>query len=217
MVDKQCIAIFGGSGKTGRELISVALEKGFNVRALCRPGSEPIEARTGLEIITGQLTEPNDIRRTLEGTIGAAVVFGPRLGKRNNPKPFTADATSRIIAEMKRLGILRLVVQTGAMAGSDHSNLSMMVRRFADSYRKNYPEVAADRDAQEAVTKESGLDWTIVRPFRISGARGNGHPNVSPVIRIGMFTSIRRRDLAEFHVNELSAGRFHKQIVNIVS
>lgn len=165
----------------------------------------------------GQLTEPADIRRNLEGTDGVAVVFGPRLGRGKHPVPFCAEATKIIVAEMKNLGINRLIVQTGAMAGGDNPNWSRGVKWFVGRYRKQYPEINADRDAQEIVTKESGLDWTLVRPFRISGARGNGHPHMAPAIRIGMFTSIRRRDPVEFELGELTKGRFHRQIVYIVS
>jgi len=217
MVSTKCIAVFGGSGKTGQELISVALRKGLRVKALYRPGSEPHEKPTGLETVNGQLTEPTDIRRTLEGTDGAILVFGPRLGRGKNPQPFCADATAKIIAEMKRLGVERIIVQTGAMAGGDTPNWSWFVKRFVRTYRRNYPEINKDRDAQEVVTKESGLDWTLAKPFRISGARGKGSAHVAPAIRINAFTSIRRTDLAEFLVNEVTEGRFHRQAVYIVT
>jgi uncharacterized protein YbjT (DUF2867 family) len=216
MVKTPCIAVFGGSGKTGRELIAVALKKGVLVRALYRPGSEP-SPTPGLEIITGQLTESGDIRRTLEGTDGAILVFGPRLGRHAHPEPFCAEATSRIIAAMKRLGIARLICQTGAMAGGDTPNWSRMVRMFVSSYRRNYPTIDADRNAQEVVVKESGLDWTLAKPFRISGARGKGRVRVAPAIHIGAFTSIRRTDLAEFLIDECLMGSFHKQAVYIVN
>ena len=64
MIDKRCMAVFGGSGKTGREVARAAMAKGFGVRALYRPGSEPNEAIPGDEAITVQLTESNDVRRT---------------------------------------------------------------------------------------------------------------------------------------------------------
>ena len=131
--------------------------------------------------------------------------------------PFCAEATTKIIAEMKRLGIQRVIVQTGAMAGGNTSNWSRGVRWFVGRYRNKYPAIDADRDAQEVITKDSDLDWTLVKPFRISGARGKGQPHVAPAIRIGMFTSIRRTDLAEFLVDEVRAGRFHRQAVYIVN
>jgi putative NADH-flavin reductase len=219
LVETKYVAIFGGSGKIGKELISVALRNGLKIRALYRPGSEPQEEPPGLEVITGQVTELSDVRKTLEGTSGAIIVFGPRLGKHNDPQPFTADATGKIITEMKKLGISRLIVQTGAIVGGDTPNWSRGVRRIVRGYRKNFPKNAADRDAQERVTKESGLDWTLARPFRISEARGKGKERVRVAqnIHIGMLTSIRKTDLAEFLVEELVGGRFHRQAVYIVN
>lgn len=219
MVESICIAVFGGSGKVGSELISIALKRGLRVKALYRPGSEPEKVPKGLEIIMGQLTDRGDIRDALEGTAGAICVFGPRLGKRNHPVPFCAEATEKIVEEMKKIGMDRLLVQTGAMAGGDSPNWSGAVRRFVRSYRKNYPKIDADRDAQEKVTKESGLDWTLVKPFRISGGSGKGKDRVRVAqnVHIGMFTSIRRSDLAEFLVGELKEGRFHRQAIYIVN
>jgi putative NADH-flavin reductase len=219
MAGTKCIAVFGGSGKTGQELISAALKKGFDVRGLFRPGSEPQGMLSGLEVIIGQVTESADIRRTLEGTSGAIVVFGPRLGRRNHPQAFCAEATAKIVTEMKALGIHRLIVQTGAMAGGDTPNWSRGVRMLVHSYRRRYPEIDADRDAQEVITKKSGLDWTLAKPFRISGARGKNKEKVRVAqdLHIGAFTSIRRADLVEFLVDEFVPGVFHKQAVYVVN
>ena len=210
------IAVFGGSGLVGRELIAAALARGLQVKALYRPGSEPQGQTKGLEVITGQLTESPKIRQALEGTMGAICVFGPRLGKRNNPQPFCADATGRIIEEMKKLDMERIIVQTGAMAGGDSPNWSWFVRRFVKSYRKNYPEIDKDRDAQEAVTKASGLDWTITRTFRISGGKGTGNVRVLENVRISFFTHTPRPDFANFLLGELANGTHHRKTVYVV-
>ena len=214
-VKKRCIAVFGGSGLLGRELVSAALSKGLCVKALYRPGSES-RKEEGLEIITGKLKEASDIRRTLEGTVGAICVYGPRLSRGNDPEPFTADATSRIIEEMKALSLNRLIVQTGAMAGGDSPSWSWFVRRFVRSYRKDFPKSSKDRDAQEDVTRNSGLDWTITRTFRISGGGGSGRLRALENVRIGFFTHTPRRDFADFLVNELLEGTHHKKTIYVI-
>lgn len=216
------IAVFGGSGNTGREVISSALKRGLRVRALYRPGSEPRNVPAGLEVLRGQLSVPEDIRRTLLGTDGAICVFGPRLGglfskPREPPQPFCAAATTKVVSEMKRLGSQRLVCQTGAMAGDHVSNWSGFVRRFARRYRLRFPAIAADRDDQERIVNESGLDWTLVKPFRISAGRAVGRVRAAPAIRINAFTSVRRADLADFLVTEFTEGRYHRQAVFAVS
>ena len=212
----KCIAVFGGSGLVGRELVAAALAKGFCVKALYRPGSEPRSQMKGLEVIKGQLAEPLDIRRTLEGTIGTICVYGPRLRRGYDPKPFTADATAKIVEEMKKLGLGRLIVQTGAMAGGDTPNWSWFVKRFVKSYRKNFPQSDKDRDAQEVVTKNSGLDWTLVKPFRISSGRGTGKLRALENVRISFLTHTPRSDLAEFLLNELTNGTHHRMAIYVV-
>lgn len=215
------IAVFGGSGLTGRAVIAAALKRGACVQALYRPGSDPSEVPAGLRVVTGELTDPNAVREVLRGADGAVIVFGPRLGTPFSrppepPRPFCAPATALIISAMKELGMRRLVCQTGAMAGGSTSNLSPFVARFAARYRRNYPAIAADRDAQEHLVRDSGLDWTLFKPFRISGARGGRPTRVAPALRIGALTSIPRADLAELLVNEVMGGRFHEQAVYAV-
>ncbi len=210
------IAVFGGSGMLGKEIVAAALKRDLQVKALFRPGSDPKDQVKGLEVITGQLTDSSKIRQTLEGTIGAICVFGPRLGRKNNPQPFCADATARIIEEMKRIGLDRIVVQTGAMAGGDSPNWSWFVRRFVKSYRKNYPEISRDRDAQEKVTEESGLDWTITRSFRISGSKGTGQLRALENVRISFFTQTPRTDFADFLLSELLEGTHHRKTIYVV-
>lgn len=39
----------------------------------------------------------------------------------------------------------------------------------------------------------------------------------APAIRIGRFTSVRRADLAQFPVDEVTAGRWHRQAVRVVA
>jgi putative NADH-flavin reductase len=210
------VAVFGASGLVGREVVAAALRRGLQVQALYRPGSEPLGQTTGLEAITGQLTDSSRIQKTLEGTMGAICVFGPRLGRKNSPQPFCADATERIVEEMKKLRIERLIVQTGAMAGGDSPNWSWFVRRFVKSYRKNYPQIDKDRDAQETVTKGSGLDWTITRTFRISGGGGTGKVRALDSARISFFTHTPRGDFANFLLDELLNGTHHRKTIYVV-
>lgn len=211
------IAVFGGSGLTGQELISAALTKGLRVRALYRPGSEPRERPAGLDVLTGQLTNAEDVRRTLEGTDGAVLVFGPRLARKVKGDVFCAAATANVIAGMKELGIPRIVCQTGAMAGGDSPNWSWFVRSFVRRYRRNFPEVDKDRDAQEAAVRGSGLDWTLVKPFRISGGKPRGQVRAAPSLRISFLTHTVRADLAAFLVDEVRGGRWHRQAVYALS
>lgn len=214
------LAVFGASGNTGRAVVEASLAKSIRVRALYRPGSEPQGVSASHEVITGELTSKDDVRGVLSGTDAAILVFGPRLGgpfrkPPTPPQPFCAAATANVLEGMRELGIRRIVCQTGAMAGDGTPNWSAMVRRFVRNYRGRFPAIAADRDEQERIVKGCNLDWTLVKPFRISGSRAVGRVYAAPSLHIGVFTSVRRADLARFLVEEAVASRFRGQAVYV--
>lgn len=72
---------------------------------------------------------------------------------------------------------------------------------------------AADREHQEAIVRESGLRWTIVKPPRLteSARRPVVHPGSE--VRVGLLSSVSRLDLARLIVDEIEAPRFAGQAV----
>ena len=72
------IALFGGSGATGREVVQQALGRGIAVQGLVRAGSTlglhgPLVAE-----LTGSLTQEENLDAVLEDADAAILVFGPR-------------------------------------------------------------------------------------------------------------------------------------------
>ena len=217
MVQPNRIAVFGASGATGQAIGEAALRRGLEVRDLYRPGSEPREPAKGLEVVTGRLASTDDVRRTLTGTEAATCAFGPRIRRDGPaPAPFCAAATANVIAGMRTLEIERLVVQTGAMAAGDDANLGPSYRRMRARYRERFHDLAVDRDAQERVVQESGLDWLLVRPPRIVPGGPTGRLKVAESARIGLLAKARVGDLGELHCDELTRPRFHRQAVYVL-
>jgi nucleoside-diphosphate-sugar epimerase len=60
------ILVTGGTGFLGSHLVRALLERGHNVRALVRHGSDVAKLK-GAELVYGDLTEPDGLRRALEG------------------------------------------------------------------------------------------------------------------------------------------------------
>lgn len=217
MVQLNRIAVFGASGTTGQAIVEAALRRGLEVRALYRPGSQPGEPAKGLEVVTGHLASTDDVRRTLTGTEAATCAFGPRIRRDGPaPAPFCEAATANVIAGMRVLEIERLVVQTGAMATGDDANLGSSYRRMRSRYRERFHDLAVDREAQERVVQESGLDWLLVRPPRIVPGGPTGRLKVAETARIGLLAKARVGDLAEFHCDELARPRFHREAVYVL-
>ena len=206
------LAIFGGSGATGNALIRHVLIRGGNVRALVRD-VKSMNIKSGvLEIIEGSLLRAEHVEFCLKGSDAAICVFGPR-------PPYTdifcEAATRNVVEAMQRLGLKRLVCQTGAMIGDYPANRTLSFRLVVSRFNRRLPLVAADRAGQEAAVKGSGLTWTIVKPARLTDARAAGHWLVGPNVRAGLLSSISREDLADFVVEEALNPQFSEQAVFI--
>jgi uncharacterized protein YbjT (DUF2867 family) len=194
------LALFGGSGATGREVIRQGLAREIKIKALARNADAFKECPAGLEIIEGSLLEAADVERTLQDCTAVCCVFGPR-------PPYTdlfcAPATVAIVAAMHKLNIHRLVCQTGGMIGDYPDNRSLAFKAMVRMFNSKMPAGARDRTEQERIIKESGLEWTIVKPSRLTLGPAKGRVVAGPWVKLGMLSSISRADLAAFLIREL--------------
>lgn len=205
------IAIFGGSGATGKALIGHALEKGLSVRALARDARSIGAVPGRIEVLEGSLSSAGDVLSTLDGCGAAICVFGPRAPYVD---VFCEAATANIVTAMRKLGIRRLVCQTGAMIGAYPANRTLPFQLMADLFKRRSPQVASDREGQEDVVMRSGLAWTIVKPPRLSNGPASGKWFAGPDIRVGLFSSIARADLAQFLVAEALSAQHPGQTIS---
>lgn len=208
------VALFGGSGTTGKALIRHALIRGIKVRALVR-NARSMNVRSGLiEVIEGPLVSPDHVEFCLKGSDAAICVFGPR-------PPYTdifcEAATRTIVESMQKVRVKRLVCQTGAMIGEYPANRTLPFRLMVSMFNRRLPRIASDRASQEIVVKQSGLAWTLVKPARLSDSEAKNKWFAGPDIRAGLLSSISREDLADFLIEEALNPQFAEQAVFIHS
>lgn len=169
------------------------------MRALARnTASVRVEAGSG-EVVEGALSNPEDVLFVLRGCAAAICVFGPRPPYVD---VFCEQATANIVNAMRQLGIRRLVCQTGGMIGAYRANRTLPFQWMADAFRKHTPQIADDREGQERVVMHSGLDWTIVKPPRLTDGAAKGKWLAGTEVRLGLLSSITRADLSGFLLAE---------------
>lgn len=210
----QTVALFGGSGATGKALIRHALRKGIKVRALVR-NADAMNIKSGMvKVIEGSLTRADYVEFCLKGCDAAICVFGQRPPYTD---VFCEAATKTIVASMRKLGIKRLVCQTGAMAGKYPANRTLPFGVMVAIFNRRAPRVAGDRAGQEDAVRQSGLVWTLVKPSRLSNREPKGKWLAGPDVRVGLLSSIAREDLADFLLREALNPQFAGQVVFIRS
>lgn len=204
------LAVFGGSGATGRVLLEWAQKKGIRAAALVRDGNLKSSDLFGAELVTGTLTDAAVVEKTLVGCNAVICVFGQRPPYK---EIFCAQAMRVIIAGMEAQGVRRLVVQTGGMIGDYPENRTWFFTALTKLVRRQNPAMMRDREGQEVRVTMSALDWTIVKPPRLVNRQASGKYVAGPEVRLGLMSSLGREDLADFLITVAASNLHNREIV----
>lgn len=144
------IAVTGGTGFVGRELIDQALAAGHTVRALTR---RPQDLREGVEWIAGDLSDEGALDTLVAGSDAAVHVAG--VVSAPDPAMFehaNVLGTYAMVRASERTGSKRFVLVSSLAAREP--DLSLYGR---------------SKTRSEDVVRASSLDWSIVRPPAVYG------------------------------------------------
>jgi uncharacterized protein YbjT (DUF2867 family) len=195
------ILVLGATGATGRLIVSQALARGYDVNALVRSAEKARELK-GANVIVGDARNEVALRKALEGRDGVISALGTPAS------PFRevtllSTATRVLVGAMKAEHVSRLVCITGMGAGDSAGHGGFLFDNviFPLLLRKVY----ADKNRQEAIVRDSGFDWILVRPSVL-----NNKPDRKPVRALTDLShfnggSISREDVAMFVLDQLSA------------
>jgi len=205
------LAIFGATGKTGIELIKQALEQGHSVTAFVRDAARLAIKDEQLTFVTGDVFEPNSVAQAIQGqdAIICALGAGSDLKKTN----VRTTGTINIISGMQKNNVKRLIVVTAMGVGESWEDLSLFNKFFFATLLKSSRE---DHEAQEVVIKESGLDWTIIRPSGLTDSTRTGVYEVGENIPAAT-SKIARADVADLILKELEQNTLIGKAVTITN
>jgi putative NADH-flavin reductase len=198
------LLILGATGGIGLEAVRQAAERGHAVTALVR-SPESLHAFSGrIEIITGNLLNPSELEAAIRGHDAVLSAFGPRSTVERNRRQFALALTSAMLGARVR----RLLVVSVAFLFKD-----AVIPPAYLAGRLFFPHVVADAAEMERVVRESGLDWTIVRPPRLTDQPSSGKYRLREghLPRFGF--SVSREDVADFMIR---AVENHSSIGKIV-
>lgn len=196
------ILVVGATGGTGRLIVSQALAQGLDVTALVRSPQTGRDLE-GAKLIIGDARDETTLREALKGRDAVVSALGTPAS------PFRkvtllSTATRALVSAMKAEQVSRLVCITGMGAGDSagHGGFVFDNLIFPLLLRKVY----ADKDRQEAIIKDSGLDWVLVRPSVLNDEPGRG--SIRALTDISGFHggAISRADVAKFVLEQLRAN-----------
>jgi putative NADH-flavin reductase len=164
------LLIFGSTGGTGRELLKQALEQGHSVTACARNPAKIVDIKHAtLQVVRGDVLDPAVVESAVEGQEAVLSTIGAGAER----TILREDGTRNIVEAMKKTGVQRLICQSSLGVGDSRANLPFFTKYIIVSLFLRH--AFADHERQEAVVKQSSLDWTIVRPPHLTdGPRTGG-------------------------------------------
>ena len=195
------ILVLGATGGTGRLIVDQGVARGDDVAVLVR-SVEKAKDLKGAKILVGDARDEAALRQAVEGR--DAVVSA--LGTPASPfKEVTllSTATRALVKAMKAENVSRLVAITGIGAGDSAGHGGFLFDKLI--FPLLLRNVYADKDRQEAIVKNSGLAWTLVRPSVLNNKPGRG--TIKAIEDLSDFHggSISREDVAKFVLDQVSA------------
>lgn len=163
------LAIFGSTGKTGTELIKQALEQGHAVTAFVRDPARLTIKDEQLTLVIGDVFDPSTVDQAVQGQ--DAVICALGAGTELKKTTIRTTGTTNIISSMHKNDVKRLMVVTAMGVGDSWNTLSLFNKLFFATLLKSSRD---DHETQEAAVKESGLDWTIIRPSGLTDTPRTG-------------------------------------------
>ena len=199
------VVVFGATGRSGSAVVARLLERGHTITAFVRSPEKLAEFDGALQIVTGDVLDPEAVKKVVAGQDAVISCLGAGLKGR-----IRSEGTRNIIDAMEAQGVQRLITQSSLGVGESRDNLNAYWKyvMFGMLLRKAY----ADHGVQERYVKESTLDWTVVRPGALKNgpAHGNYLHGFPPTER-QLSLEITLPDLADFVVGELEGPRYVHQ------
>lgn len=200
------VVVIGATGGIGREVVSQSLAEGFEVTALARR-PEAVAARSPrLRVVRGDALDAASIAPAVEGADAVVSALGVRsIGK---PTTLYSEGVGNVVKAMKASGVSRLVCvgASGYVKNPEDPFFMRAVLKPVLCYVLRHPY--ADNLRMEEVVRGSGLDWTVVRPTRLTNGPRTGRYRFHPEDVAGG-KSISRADVADFIVKHLDDPATH--------
>lgn len=203
------LAVFGATGRLGREVVRVALSEGHTVRAMVRamvrdPDRQAID---GVEVVPGHLGDADAIAATVEGA--EAVISCVGVVRGGDPEVFGVGM-QHLIGAMEANGVRRLVAISGAGLELEGDVTGIGRRLIVTLLELFARDVLRGKELEWEQIRASTTDWTLVRVARMVERPPKGDVKVD-ARQVSGSPMVAYADVAAWMVHELSARRWVRE------
>jgi putative NADH-flavin reductase len=199
---KMKLAILGATGFVGKVLVRRALQQGYQVRALVREPERLGAPRYRIECVCGNAVQFDKLQAAVVGT-QAVISTLPPVVHPDEPRQ-RAWVVEALVSILERNGIKRLIHLGGAVHGGGTHETWTLGRRILQIYLSIVCRpILLAKQAEWEVLRNSELDWTLVRPPRITEGNPLGHLTADEKHLAGVEVNVE--DLVEFVLAQIGS------------
>ena len=223
------LTIFAATGGIGRQILEQAADAGHDVTAVVRnPQKLPTELSRPVRVVTADLAAPDPAM--LESAVQGADAVLSGLGATSNSEAGVAtQGTQAIAAAMKATGAQRIIVVSAAPIGTvpspgrpnpprhDPGDGFIMQHLLTPLTRAALRKHYADLAQMEDILRDSDLDWTAVRPPRLTDKPLTGTYRTARGQNLRRGAFISRADVAHYMIRAIDQPETIKQTIGIAN
>jgi uncharacterized protein YbjT (DUF2867 family) len=213
------LCVVGATGRTGRDVVVEAASRGIEVRAFARSvrqqGLPP-----GAVAVPGDATRPDDVLRALDG-VDAVIVALSMVRTSDNPwarittpRDLHRRAADALVAGARSAGVRRYVAVSAQGVGPSwwRAGYAFLALVHASNVGVAYRDLAR----AERILAASDLDWTVVRPTRLTNAPA-GPVRSGPDLVTWSTSSVPRASVARFLVDCATSEDGSRQALTVTT
>jgi putative NADH-flavin reductase len=217
------LTIFAATGGIGRQVLEQAVAAGHDVTAVVR---NPNRLSGEVRVVTADLAAPDPaaLESAVEGADAVLSGLGPRSA---SDAGIAWQGTRAIIQSMRTTDVRRIVVVSAAPIGTVPSPgrpkpprhdpgdgffvQNLLGPLVKAALRKPYADLALMED----ILRDSSLDWTVVRPPRLTNKALTGSYRTAYGQNLRRGLSISRADVAHLMLHLLDQPEAIKQSIGL--
>ena len=195
------MVIIGATRGIGAKLLDQALQNDNDVTVLARNPSDIEKDDDRLRVLQGDINDADTVDEAIKGQQAVCVTIG--RGPTRKPVSLFSEGTKNVIAAMMHYSVKELICVTGIGAGDSKGHGGFLYDKIVHPILLK--TIYEDKNIQEDLVKESGLEWVIVRPgFLTNGPLSGKYRVLTDLIGVKA-GKISRADVAHFILTQLNS------------
>jgi putative NADH-flavin reductase len=198
--------LLGATGRTGAQIIDLALTRGHEITAFVR-SPQKLKPASSLKIVGGDPLHSEMIAAALSGHDAVISAIGPHAREAFRHSSLLSDCARATVQAMGASGVARLAIVSAAVLFPEKGLYFAFFRWLLRHH-------ARDLCSMEDIVQASDLAWTIARPPRLTSSPDAGFRALPGALPPGS-RSISYRSVAAFLLDAVERRSHVTEIVGM--